>query len=70
MLLSSAYSLLIDKKAGRKGAYLFRRIHASESASVAGLATLLADVLNLFARAVGEVSGVGVVGHFVLFKKF
>lgn len=46
-------------------AYLLGRIHACEAARVTGLAALLGDILHLFARAVVEISGVGVVGHFV-----
>lgn len=66
--MSCYYRQLVayENRGKERGAYLLGRIHASESASLAGLAALLADVLHLFARAVGEVSGIGVVGHFVV----
>jgi hypothetical protein len=54
------------RKGGREKAYLLIRIHTSEAARMAGLAALGGNVLHLFLWAVGEVSGVGVVGHFVL----
>ena len=43
-------------------AYLLFRIHARESALMAGLASLLGNVGDFFLGAVGEVAGVGVAG--------
>ena len=38
-------------------------LHAGEAARVRGLTTLGCDLLYLLLGAVGEVAGVGVVGH-------
>lgn len=48
-------------------AYLLLRVHASKATAVAGLATLAGDVLDLLVGAVGEVTGVLVVGHLDVF---
>jgi hypothetical protein len=44
-------------------AYLLVGVHGSEASAVRRLTALLGDVLNLLFGAVGEVAGVGVVGH-------
>lgn len=46
----------------RRKSYLLVRIHACESASVAGFTTLLGNLRYFFLGTVGEVAGVGVVG--------
>lgn len=38
--------------------------HRSKSALVASLATLPSNILDLFMRSVGEVTGIRVVGHY------
>lgn len=70
------YSLVMDLGVSWRGemieigygedakAHLLILVHAGETARVAGLAALAGDVLHFLVGAVGEVAGVGVVGHF------
>ncbi len=44
--------------------YLLIAVHAGEATGVAGLTALAGNVFDLLLRAVGEVAGVLVVGHF------
>jgi hypothetical protein len=53
-----------ESRSGRMETYLLIRVHGRKATRVTSLPALGRNIPHLFLGAVGEVSGVGVVGHF------